>query len=144
MAKLVRAFTVVTGTGPQVWVDVIGPNIIRTGRQQNYFVLVGNSGNVDGSAGIVSLTLPSTLQYAQISGADLFVAGKTSSPEFGIPTPTTTNDQHLLFATSGVPAGGTQSVFVPISVPSTSGFTLTTNWQQDLANMSIDDFLGFE
>src|SRR5262249_29652977 len=61
-------------------------------------------------------------------------------------------------ATAGVPAGRSQYAPVQLTLPvpgaagstsaaapvSGSSFTLTAAWQQDLANMSLDDFLGFE
>ena len=40
------AFTVEEGGVPQIWVDIVGRDKIRIGREQTYYVVVGNSGNV--------------------------------------------------------------------------------------------------
>ena len=144
------AFTVEQGGSPQVQVDIIGPNLVRIGREQTFLLAVRNSGNVDAGPGLVSLSVPPTIQYVQESGADLFSAGVTSSLEYGIPSPTNNGNPTLLFATTGIPAGSSQSALVQLTLPvaavpvSGSSFTLTAAWQQDLWNMSLDDFLGFE
>jgi len=144
------AFTVEQGGSPQVQVDIIGPNLVRIGREQTFLLAVRNSGNVDAGPGLVSLSVPPTIQYVQESGVDLFSAGVTSSLEYGIPSPTNNGNPTLLFATTGIPAGSSQSALVQLTLPvaavpvSGSSFTLTAAWQQDLWNMSLDDFLGFE
>lgn len=40
-------FTIDSGGQPDVWVDILGRPIIRTGRQYTYTILYGNRGNVD-------------------------------------------------------------------------------------------------
>jgi hypothetical protein len=42
-----NAFTIEQGGGPQVWVDVVGRNVIRPGRPQTYYVYYGNRGNAE-------------------------------------------------------------------------------------------------
>lgn len=152
-------FTIEQGGAPQVWVDIIGPEKMRIGREETYYIVVGNKGNVDSSPGLVSLDVPSTFQYVQMSGTNLFAAGNTSDPEFQIPGPDNPSSTSLLFVTSGVSAGATQVSPIHLTVPSSgltssqltispsgpsSQFTLKVGWQQDLANLSLDDFLGLE
>src|SRR5262249_50995066 len=40
-------FIIEQGGAPNVWVDIIGRNQMRIGREQTYYVVYGNSGNVD-------------------------------------------------------------------------------------------------
>jgi len=143
-ATLAGAFTVEQGGAPQVWVDIVGRNTIRIGSPQTYYVLVGNSGNVDSAPGLVSLGVPASLQFTQQSGSNLFMAGSTSDPEFAIAAPS--GDPSLLFATPGVPAGQSQAAPVQLTLPvgAPVSFTLTAGSQKDLANLSLDDFLGLE
>ncbi|MGO8790136.1 MAG: choice-of-anchor D domain-containing protein [Terriglobia bacterium] len=44
---LSQAFTILEGGAPQIWVDVIGPPHMRINRQETFYVLYGNTGNVD-------------------------------------------------------------------------------------------------
>ncbi|MGD0872381.1 MAG: hypothetical protein ABSB88_22760 [Bryobacteraceae bacterium] len=147
-ATLTGGFTVQQGGAPQISVNIIGRDKIRFGTAQTYYIAVGNSGNVDAAPGLVSLSVPSTVQYAQVSGADLFVAGSTPDPEFGIPsTAPASGNQNLLFASPGVSAGQTQCAPVGLTLPSSapvSNFTLTAGWQQDLTSLTLDQFLGLE
>jgi 6-phosphogluconolactonase (cycloisomerase 2 family) len=155
-ATLTSGFTVEQGGAANISVEIIGRSQIRFGKQQTYYMLVRNSGKVDGSPGLVSLSVPPTVQYGQQSGPDLFSAGVTSSPEYAIPSQSVAGNQNLIFATSGVPPGGSQYASAQLTLPigvlaaagssaaSNSSFTLTAGWQQDLDNMSLDQFLGLE
>jgi hypothetical protein len=49
-ATLPQAFTIEEGREPQLWVDVVGPSVIRIGRATRFFILFGNRGNVDALA----------------------------------------------------------------------------------------------
>ncbi len=44
---LPQAITIVAGGQPRIWIDLIGPRVVRSGRRQIYQVVVGNSGEVD-------------------------------------------------------------------------------------------------
>jgi hypothetical protein len=44
---LPKAITIVAGGQPRIWIDLIGPRVVRGGRRQIYHVVVGNSGEVD-------------------------------------------------------------------------------------------------
>jgi hypothetical protein len=48
---LPQGFTVQPGTGPQIWVDVVGIGLIVPGRAQAFQMFYGNTGNVD-AAGV--------------------------------------------------------------------------------------------
>lgn len=117
---LPNGFTVQQGGAPQIAMDIIGLDKIRFGQAQTYYLVVTNTGSVDSAPGLLSLSVPASLQYTQMSGPNLFVAGSTPDPEFGIPGPgsTTTANQNLLFATAAVPAGQTQAAPVQLTLPS--------------------------
>jgi len=154
-ATLAGGFTVEQGGAPDISVEIVGRTQIRFGKAQTYYISVRNSGNVDAGPGLVSLSFPQAVQYVQQSGTDLFSAGVTFDPEYGIPSPSNSGNQNLVFATSGVPPGGNQfaptQLTLPVGASLTTtaaslnpSFTLTAGWQQDITNLSLDDFLGLE
>jgi len=57
-AILPGAFTIEGGGGPDVWVDVVGLGAIRSGREQTYYFLYSNRGNVDAGGTPVIRGLP--------------------------------------------------------------------------------------
>lgn len=148
---LPSAFTVDQGGASQISVDILGRNQIRFGSPQTYYLVVSNTGNVDSDPGIVSLSLPSSVQYAQTSGNGLFVAGSTPtifSPapvaDFAFtatPTSPGTNNLNLLFASSGLPPGSTQYAPVQLFDVGVSDFTVTAEWQQDQYPSTFEEYL---
>jgi len=58
-------FVVQQGGAATLWVDVIGFQSLRAGRAQTYYVLVGNSGNVD------AVSVPLIVKYSKFLHADL-------------------------------------------------------------------------
>ena len=155
---LARGFTIEQGGAPQISVDILGPNLIRIGREQTYYLNIRNLGSIDSAPGVAVFQIPATVEHKQISGTDLFVAGSTSETVFDIPQPPSTASKAqttdaagtlegintLLFASSGVPAGSSQIATIrltlPVGVPDTS-FTAVAAWPQDLTNLPFDDFL---
>jgi hypothetical protein len=51
-------FTVENGGVPELWVDIVGPDTFRAGREQTFYVLYGNRGNVDVYDNRLFVTLP--------------------------------------------------------------------------------------
>lgn len=64
---LPSAFTVEAGRAAALWLDYIGPEILRLNRDTRTFFLYGNSGNVDAEPSHFQITLPREvrLTYAQ-------------------------------------------------------------------------------
>lgn len=58
-----RRFTIDQGGTVDVWVDIVGRNVIRAGREQVLNVVYGNKGNVDAGAGRVWVSFPSYLTW---------------------------------------------------------------------------------
>jgi hypothetical protein len=139
---LPSAFTVEQGGSPNVSVDIIGRSQIRFGRPQSYYLVVSNTGNVDGSPDLVTLSFPSTISADPASGSDLFFAGSTLDPAFGIPLPGHDTDTNLVFATAGVPASATQVVPILLTLPaSVSGFTMMAA-DPVLSSISFETYAG--
>jgi sugar lactone lactonase YvrE len=61
ISTLPAAFTVEQGGASQVWVEIVGKNLIRFGREQGFFIAYGNRGNLDALGIHLVLTFPSSL-----------------------------------------------------------------------------------
>jgi hypothetical protein len=55
-------FAVEEGRPPELWVDIIGRDVIRPERQQTYWIAVGNRGNVDASGVPIWIEYPDNLE----------------------------------------------------------------------------------
>jgi uncharacterized protein (TIGR03437 family) len=151
-ATLTGGFTVEQGGAPQISVNIIGRDKIRIGTAQTYYVAVSNTGSVDSTPGIASLTLPSFVGYTLLNGSELFIAGTTNDPDYQVPAPFTTatsassQNVNLLFATPSVAAGGTQIAPLQLTLPSTAPSSIVAKaiWQQNITDLSVDDVLAFK
>jgi hypothetical protein len=157
-ANINNGFTIQQGGAPQISVNIIGLNQIRLGRAQTYYLQAVNTGSVDSPPGLVSLSLPSMIAVQEMNGPDLFTAGSTSDLAFGVAqfgnitaanalrvlasAAVSGSSQVLLLATSGVPAGGSQTAPVSLFDVSASNFTVTSAWQQDQYPSNFDDYLA--
>jgi len=59
-ASLQAGFTVEEGRAPQVWVDIIGRDVIRVGLEQTFTIIYGNRGNVDAEGVPLWIAVPKT------------------------------------------------------------------------------------
>jgi hypothetical protein len=66
MSTLAGAFSVESARSPALWVDVLGPGVLRAGRRSTgkYFVRFGNRGNVDALGVPLGLAFSPDLSYA--------------------------------------------------------------------------------
>lgn len=113
-ASLPGGFTVEAGGSARVWIDLVGRDAIRAGREQVFHVLIGNRGNVD------------AIGYPMIGGIPV---GATWRLDLRAPSPPLTLDDLLTVAeaageetsvhlpTMRVPPGATGSVGLWIEVP---------------------------
>lgn len=102
------AFTIEQGGAPNVWVDVIGRNIIRGGRSQVYFLQYGNRGNMDAGKTRLWIMFPSFMTWRLT--IDQSVIGHQGDNTF------------LAFDVPAVPAGATSEIPVLLSAPDTPDF----------------------
>ena len=58
---LPAAFTVQSGTFPQLWLDLIGRSLLRAGEGGTYYLVFGNLGNIDAAGIAATVTVPSPL-----------------------------------------------------------------------------------
>jgi len=63
LVSLPGGFTVEQGGAPQLWLDIIGRDRTRIGREQTYYVVYGNRGNVDARYAPLWLRFPQFLSY---------------------------------------------------------------------------------
>lgn len=62
-AGLPLAFTIEEGRGPELWLDLIGQNVLVLGRLQQFYLLVGNRGNVDSTdEQVIAFVYPDTME----------------------------------------------------------------------------------
>jgi IPT/TIG domain len=62
-ARLLKVFTVEEGRAGEVWVDLLGPSRLRVDRDQQFWIMVGNRGNVDSSFTDVWFEIPPPIKY---------------------------------------------------------------------------------
>jgi uncharacterized repeat protein (TIGR01451 family) len=61
---LPHAFTIETGNDPQFWVDIVGRDFIEPAETEDYYILVGNTGNTNAGNVPLSITLPKELNFS--------------------------------------------------------------------------------
>lgn len=108
-ATLAQAFTVSAATEPDVWADILGRGtlVVRGGRDQTFFLMFGNRGNVDAPPTELRVTIPRQLRVT-------FVEPYQGS------RPVVTLD---LPATTGGTGESTIHLYVP-SIPASSSQTV--------------------
>src|ERR1051326_3349904 len=118
-------FTVEQGGAPQIWVDIIGRDKIRIGSEQAYYIVVGNSGNLNVYDAMVFINVPSGLT---VSVNNLLPPIAPTDPSLAIGASTL-----IPVWIYAVPAGSSGIVELNLTVPSgvtTDGFisaSLTTS-----------------
>ncbi|HKY42860.1 MAG TPA: hypothetical protein VJM50_07170, partial [Pyrinomonadaceae bacterium] len=68
---LPSGFTIDEGGAAQLWVDIIGRDLIRANTEQTYTIIYGNRGNVDAPAPLLELSAPDTVKFALFDGKPL-------------------------------------------------------------------------
>jgi hypothetical protein len=108
ISTLSAAFTVEQGGAPQVWVEIVGKNLIRFVREQGFFITCGNRGNVDALGNQLVLTFPTTL-----------ISSFGFGNEVGVVTTRTFGPNTLVFVELGRLSVGS-ALTLPIFLTSTS------------------------
>jgi hypothetical protein len=115
-----NAFTVESGTGPQIWLDVVGRSAVRFNTPTTFTVAYGNSGDTDAIGVPVFISVPSgaTVQLS---------SGLASLPKLSDFDPNTLPSSYQLNGATVIPimiprvaAGGSGSIQVQLTVPSSS------------------------
>jgi hypothetical protein len=125
---LPQGFNVQPGTGPQVWVDVVGIGLITPGRAQTFQIFYGNSGDVD--AGDVPVWISGIPPDASLQlGFNMLPPLPLASPSIdysGVPTSFNTGAQiESAVAIPQIPAGSTGSLQLSVTVPQLESFQLS-------------------
>jgi hypothetical protein len=89
-ATLADAFTIELGREPQIWVDIVGRDLIRVDRSSPYHIVFGNSGNVDAESLFVLTSFPSEATGAFSSTTVPFATDETEegNPVLALSLPT--------------------------------------------------------
>ncbi len=58
-----NAFTIEEGGEAKLWVDIVGRDTIRVGREQTYWIRYGNSGNINAIYPYIVLMFPKDVEY---------------------------------------------------------------------------------
>jgi hypothetical protein len=115
-----NAFTVEPGSGPKIWLDVIGRSAVRFNTPTTFTVTYGNSGDTDAIALPIFISVPSgaTVQLS---------SGLISLPKLSDFDPNTLPSSFQLNGATVIPimiprvaAGGSGSIQVQLTVPSSS------------------------
>jgi Beta-propeller repeat len=103
-ATQANGFTIQAGGVADVWVDIVGRNVLRAGVAQQYYLVVGNKGIIDSPTGTTAtMTFPAYITYAAPEGQFVGVLFQTG-----------TTSVVLYQFSSQIPAGGT--VVVPLTL----------------------------
>ena len=108
-ATLAAAFTVESGREPEIFGDVLGRGllVVRAGREQTFFILYGNRGNVDSEPAEFRLTIPRQLKVTFVEELD------GSVPVVSIDKPTVTGgtgESGIHFYVLSIPAGSSRTL----------------------------------
>lgn len=126
------AFTIDDGGSVDLWVDIIGRNLIRSGFDQTYYVQYGNRGNIDSKPTIISAEVPSSVSAISADN-DLLIGSKTNG------TNTT-----LAFALPYIAAGSTGVIPVTLNTSSNTQNKVMENAQERLQAIAATQTSTFQ
>ena len=141
-----NAFTVQSGGQSQVWADIVGRSLIRTGVPATFFITYGNSGTTTAYFTTVWLAIPSYFQYTLPGGVqNLTDATVSVSDQSASMIDATDASIKIPFIIPVLPAGATGTIAVQLTDPTNNdSFTLAAYTQppwfgsfQDAANALI-------
>ena len=122
---LAEGFTIERGRAAQIWADIIGLPVFRPGRSQRFFILYGNTGNVDSPAAFATLSgIPKNANVNIGFNVSVNVLpAPLNHPPFSDITLETNNEKVLPLLLRRVPAGFNGilpiELILPVSVPVT-------------------------
>jgi Concanavalin A-like lectin/glucanases superfamily len=121
-------FTVEAGLVPGLWVDVLGLNAIRRGRQQTFYIISGNNSNTDAYDNLLEIRIPSEIHYDMpISRFDFGIPELTAEPNFPFGT-IINGEETIVIWMYSIPAQS--NVVIPLTV------TIPTSYSQPRVDIS--------
>ena len=124
------AFTVTGGTGPNVWLSVVGRPSVRWNTPATFMVSFGNSGDAD-AIGVPVFVIASAGVTAQYTGTPVTLPAVPNLNYSQFPTSYQINGQTVIPLIIGrIAAGGSGSIPIQLTVPTTvTNFSLQAyNW----------------
>ena len=103
--RLDDAFTVVSGGEPDFWVEIVGPQGVRAGREATFTLRWGNRGTVDAPMHLIDVPLPDQVTISLLPGGQplaerlFLLTAMRDCPEAVIPPGST--DARSLYFTAG-------------------------------------------
>jgi hypothetical protein len=117
---LTGGFTVEQGGAPQLWVQIMGRNVYRSGgSQQTFYITYGNRGTLDSGPATVSVSLPKSIAYT---------LGSANTSNQIISTGNTSTQAMISVALRSVATGSV--ITLPITLltpPGQSAFTINAS-----------------
>jgi uncharacterized protein (TIGR03437 family) len=135
---LPRGFVIEQEGQAQVWVDILGREVIRGGRNQTYLIQYGNSGNIDAESTTIWVSFPKYLTWKLPSTVQASSLG-----------PTDIEDTFVSFDIQRITAGGGGVIPINFAAPDDPIFAHKIfdikAWQDDpdYIDSSQDQELGF-
>ena len=115
-----NAFTVESGTGPNIWLDVVGRSAVRFNTATTFTVAYGNSGDTDAIGVPIFISVPSGAT-AQLQSTLAAIPVLSDFDPSTIPTSYQVNGTTVIpLFIPRIPAGGSGSVQIQVTVPNTS------------------------
>jgi len=142
VTTLPNGFTVEQGGAPQIWVDIIGPDEIRVGRTQTYYVMYGNTGNVDAGGVPVWVQVPNTVTISLgLTPGPSSGTSEGSSSSYEVPISDTTA---IPLIVPVVPAGSSATLPITLSVSSAVAPFNVLTWANPpwIANLTASAAIG--
>lgn len=103
-ATLSGGFTIEEGGAPQLWVDIVGRDVIRPGREQMFAILYGSRGNVNIYNVLLYLRVPKEVSFSVQGLLDLNLQPPPISNQGGVELSTEILIPVWIYA---IPAGST-------------------------------------
>lgn len=129
---LPAAFTIEEGRDARTWVDIIGRDLARPGREQTWLILYGNRGNVDANGVMLAVSIPADTTYTVGSRVGVASPADVDDPDHKIfpagidwsqhPDYLESDEEKLIpFIIPIVPAGATGVIQLRVTFPSREG-----------------------
>ncbi|MEK7813603.1 MAG: choice-of-anchor Q domain-containing protein, partial [Candidatus Desantisbacteria bacterium] len=132
-------FTIEQGGEPKLWVEIVGRDQIRVGREQTYWIRYGNAGNVDAWAVWLGVQIPANTDC---------IIHPTGDNDKKLNIPTSITPWVALFLLGQVPTGITKTQLISISIPAMmqKEISLSANISQNLGNLVpvIEESITYE
>jgi uncharacterized delta-60 repeat protein len=128
-SALTTGFTIEQGGAPRVWADIVGRRVIRPQTEQTYYIVYGNSGNMDAYGVPVwlgGIPKDATVKFGWDIRPKPLEGEDPSDLDDVSPFIERGSEKLVPLYVPYIPAGQTGSLKITLSVPTTAPFTLVS------------------